>query len=90
MTTAHKPTWKPAVGRSDEGGYQMGGVGSLAFSSKDMPSELTLKERQPGQGIVGHASREVLKAKLLEREHAARKRKSGGGERPSRRRSASH
>ncbi|KAK8809224.1 hypothetical protein WA171_000808 [Blastocystis sp. BT1] len=52
MSTAHKPTWSPAAGRSSgngnitAGGYLTGGSLSMHFSAKDLPGHLNLKMRE--------------------------------------------
>lgn len=45
MTTAHRPTWKAAVGRADEGGWNAGGAISTQRSALDAPAHLSLKTR---------------------------------------------
>ncbi|KAL7571538.1 hypothetical protein ACA910_020957 [Epithemia clementina (nom. ined.)] len=45
MTTAHRPTWKAAVGRANEGGWTAGGASSTQQSALDAPSQLSLKVR---------------------------------------------
>ena len=45
MTTAHRPTWKAAVGRAQEGGWSAGGAISTAKSVLDEPSHTKLKFR---------------------------------------------
>ena len=44
MTTAHRPTWKPAVGGSEQGGNKIT-VPTRQYSSKDIPGYTTLKHR---------------------------------------------
>ena len=44
MTTAHRATFKPAVGGSDQGGNRLM-MPSRQFSSKDMAGHTILKER---------------------------------------------
>ena len=43
MTTAHRPTWKAAVGRGGQGGWSAGGAISTAQSAFEAPQQLTLK-----------------------------------------------
>lgn len=43
MTTAHRPTWKAAVGRAGTGGWSAGGAISTAQSAFEAPAQLTLK-----------------------------------------------
>jgi len=49
MTTAHRPTWKAAVGKSQEGGWSSGGSVSTLRSILDAPSHTKLKVRHPSQ-----------------------------------------
>jgi protein CWC15 len=74
MTTAHRPTWKAAVGRADrgEGGVGFGGRGiSTKTSALDAPAHTKLKFR-PGHESQQHRQseeeKEALKRKLLELE----------------------
>jgi protein CWC15 len=53
MTTAHRPTWKAAVGRAQEGGWSSGGAISTQSSSRDLASHTKLKYRQGAQRAVG-------------------------------------
>jgi len=75
MTTAHRPTWKAAVGRSDEGGWSAGGAPSAAVSALDLPSHTSLKVRK-GSQLVGDR-RAALQKSLLELEQAEQTSKSG-------------
>jgi protein CWC15 len=43
MTTAHRPTWKAAVGRANQGGWEAGGAVSTAKSALEAPGQLSLK-----------------------------------------------
>lgn len=43
MTTAHRPTWKAAVGRANQGGWSAGGAVSTAVSALEAPGQLSLK-----------------------------------------------
>ena len=45
MTTAHRPTWKAAVGQSNEGGWTAGGAVSHQSSVLDAPAHTQLKLR---------------------------------------------
>jgi protein CWC15 len=48
MTTAHRPTWKPAVGRANQGGWNAGGAVSTSVSALEAPGQLSLKHlRKP-------------------------------------------
>lgn len=46
MTTAHRPTWHSVRGGSEQGGNRIV-VPSRQYSSKDMPSQTSLKLRPP-------------------------------------------
>lgn len=73
MSTAHRPTWNPAVGKEVKGG-------SRQFSTRDVASHTKLKFRQPGQGGSNEIEKRDLKAQLekAEAEARARKRKAAG------------
>lgn len=49
MTTAHRPTWAPIQGGSEQGGNRII-VPSRQYSAKDLPGHTVLKTRQLGQG----------------------------------------
>jgi protein CWC15 len=66
MTTAHRPTWKAAVGRSEEGGWSAGGSNSTKRSALDAPAHTKLKFRS-----VGENKEEALKKSLEALEQAA-------------------
>jgi hypothetical protein len=68
MTTAHRPTWKPATGRGNEGGY---GNRSALLSHLDLPSHTQLKFR-PEAVDKKQALRDSL-LKLEAAEHAQMK-----------------
>ena len=65
MTTAHRPTWKAAVGRENEGGWSAGGAVSTQRSALDAPAHTKLKFRQRGDD-----QKEALKKSLLALEEA--------------------
>ncbi|KMS94473.1 hypothetical protein BVRB_021060, partial [Beta vulgaris subsp. vulgaris] len=67
MTTAHKPTYHPAVGSANQGGYRYR-TPRLQFSSKDMPGQTRLKYRQLGQNSVEEMLERDLYSELEERE----------------------
>jgi len=46
MTTAHRPTWKAAVAKASEGGWDAGGSVSALKSALNLPSHTKLKTRQ--------------------------------------------
>lgn len=48
MTTAHRATWNPAAGGSDQGGNKLM-VPSRQYSSKDLPGYTEMRERKMGQ-----------------------------------------
>jgi len=70
MTTAHRPTWSAATGTAagQHGHWSSGGAISMAFSAKDLPSQLKMKERQIGQNTKAELATRDLKAELRERE----------------------
>lgn len=47
MTTAHRPTWNSVRGGSEQGGNVLVQP-TRAYSSRDMPAHLKLKERHEG------------------------------------------
>ena len=51
MTTAHRPTWKAAVGQASTGGWTAGGAVSTAVSSLDMAAHTKLKVRTGPQMV---------------------------------------
>src|SRR5690349_3217775 len=67
MTTAHKPTYHPAVGSANQGGYRYR-TARLQFSSKDMPGQTKLKYRQFGQNSVEEMMERDLQSELDQRE----------------------
>jgi len=44
MTTAHKPTFNPAIGSTNQGGYQYL-TPRVQISTRDLPGELKMKYR---------------------------------------------
>lgn len=62
MTTAHRPTWKSAVGRENEGGWTAGGAASAQVSALDAPAHLTLKTRRADGGDKKAALKKSLLA----------------------------
>jgi protein CWC15 len=70
MTTAHRPTWKAAVGQANEGGWSAGGASSHQRSALDAPAHTKLKVRS---GAQAKEDRErILQQSLLAMEEAAR------------------
>ena len=67
MTSAHRPTWKAAVGGSEQGGSVLY-IPTRQYSSRDMPSHLNMKTREPGQGTTEEAKQIDFKSDLLARE----------------------
>ena len=67
MTTAHRPTWKPAVGKASEGGWSAGGARSTGVSALDLASHTQLKIRK-GSQVVDR--KKALKESLLKLEQA--------------------
>ncbi len=70
MTTAHRPTWKSAVGQSSTGGWSAGGATSSAKAALSLPSHTQLKVRQ-GNQLVDR--QKALKESLLKLEQAEKK-----------------
>eukprot|EP00547_Thalassionema_nitzschioides_P017905 CAMPEP_0194242526 /NCGR_PEP_ID=MMETSP0158-20130606/8031_1 /TAXON_ID=33649 /ORGANISM="Thalassionema nitzschioides, Strain L26-B" /LENGTH=243 /DNA_ID=CAMNT_0038977633 /DNA_START=13 /DNA_END=744 /DNA_ORIENTATION=- len=70
MTTAHRPTWKPAVGRGDGGGWTAGGTASGRTATLDLASHTKLKFRK-GEQVVD--KRAALRDSLLKLEEAEKK-----------------
>lgn len=68
MTTAHRPTWKAAVGKTGEGGYN---TISTQSSALDMAAHTKMKQRT-GHQIIGDR-RAILKASLLKLEDSEAK-----------------
>jgi protein CWC15 len=68
MSTAHRPTWDPAQGRSTN-------INTRQYSSRDMASHTKLKFRQVGQSSAGEVKKRDLLKELKEaEEQVARKR----------------
>lgn len=70
MTTAHRPTWKAAVGQAQEGGWTAGGAKSTAVSALDVAAHTKLKLRKGPQVVDKRAA---LKESLLKLEEAEAK-----------------
>ena len=68
MTTAHRPTFHPAVGSAHQGGYRLY-AGTRQYSSRDLPGQTQLKFRQIGQGSEEEMQLRDLKQELEDREH---------------------
>ncbi|KAL3810505.1 hypothetical protein ACHAXA_005647 [Cyclostephanos tholiformis] len=77
MTTAHRPTWKAAVGRAQEGAWSTGGKPSLQSSARDLAAHTKLKFRTgPQASALGDRRSEALKESLLRMEEAERQAES--------------
>ena len=63
MTTAHRPTWKAAVGKAQEGGWTAGGARSTLRSVLEEPSHTTLKTRSDAP--TKSKREEILQKSLL-------------------------
>ncbi|KZT55681.1 Cwf15/Cwc15 cell cycle control protein [Calocera cornea HHB12733] len=68
MSTAHRPTWTPAQGKTARGNTRQ-------FSARDMAAHTKLKFRQPGQGGAAEVGLRDLRRELEEAEEEARRRK---------------
>ncbi|GMH42743.1 hypothetical protein BSKO_10662 [Bryopsis sp. KO-2023] len=67
MTTAHRPTWAPALGGEEQGGNRLF-VPSRAYSAKDQPSHTKLKFRVEGQQSKSEVKDRDLLLELEEKE----------------------
>jgi protein CWC15 len=67
MTTAHKPTFHPAVATCHQGGYKFFATGQQ-ISARNLPGQLELKYRQPGQNDESDLRFKDFKADLEMRE----------------------
>jgi len=70
MTTAHRPTWKAAVGKASEGGWTAGGAATTAISALDVAAHTKLKTRQ---GKQVSDPKQALRESLLALEQAEQK-----------------
>ena len=73
MTTAHRPTWKAAVGKASGGVGSLSGISSKAVSELDAPAHTKLKLRA-GPQIVDRTK--ALQEALLKMVNDERKRRS--------------
>ncbi|GAB6019650.1 complexed with cef1p [Chamberlinius hualienensis] len=69
MTTAARPTFDPARGKNDKDLSSL----SKQYSSRDLPSHLKLKYRQPGQDTSGEIRNRDFRKDLEDREKVASK-----------------
>jgi len=70
MTTAHRPTWKAAVGQASTGGWTAGGATSSSKAVLSLPSHSQLKLRT-GSQVVDR--QKALKESLLKLQEAEQK-----------------
>ncbi|EGG03807.1 uncharacterized protein MELLADRAFT_89913 [Melampsora larici-populina 98AG31] len=73
MSSAHRPTWTPAMGKDAR-------LNTKQYSSRDIAGHTKLKYRQPGQNSINEISRRDLKLELIlaEKEANAKKRRAAG------------
>ncbi|KAG0148415.1 hypothetical protein CROQUDRAFT_90340 [Cronartium quercuum f. sp. fusiforme G11] len=73
MSSAHRPTWTPAMGKDAR-------LNTKQYSSRDIAGHTKLKFRQPGQNSQSDISRRDLKLELelAERDAIAKKRRAAG------------
>ncbi|KAA1070948.1 hypothetical protein PGT21_004562 [Puccinia graminis f. sp. tritici] len=73
MSSAHRPTWTPAMGKDAR-------MNTKQYSSRDIAAHTKLKYRQPGQNSKDDLARRDLKLELemAERESAAKRRRAAG------------
>ncbi|PNH08224.1 Protein CWC15 [Tetrabaena socialis] len=76
MTTAHRPTWAPAIGGEEQGGMRIFKP-SVQMSAKNLPGHTKLKFRQDGQNSVGDVFAKDLRAELEDKERKHFHQKSG-------------
>lgn len=67
MTTAHRPTYNPTKGGNIQGGNKLY-YPTQQYSSKDLPSNLQVKTRRPGQGTIKEVNKKNFKQELFQRE----------------------
>jgi protein CWC15 len=75
MTTAARPTWEPAKGGNMRGETNLGML-SKQVSTRDLPTQLTLKYRGEGQGHEESYVETDYKRELVDRERKAREDKN--------------
>merc|ERR1719163_252416 len=69
MTTAHKPTFHPAVGSANQGHYRWHAP-KQQISARDLNAHLDMKVRQPGQNTVTEMASRDFRLELQKREKA--------------------
>eukprot|EP00037_Helgoeca_nana_P001038 m.24942 g.24942 ORF g.24942 m.24942 type:complete len:222 (-) comp11370_c0_seq1:355-1020(-) len=67
MTTAHRPTWTPAIGGTGKNEGKLGAL-SKQFSVRDQAAHTKLKVRQEGQDTSSELTQKDFRAELEERE----------------------
>eukprot|EP01025_Chloroclados_australasicus_P006160 TRINITY_DN12008_c0_g2_i4.p1 TRINITY_DN12008_c0_g2~~TRINITY_DN12008_c0_g2_i4.p1 ORF type:complete len:269 (+),score=48.54 TRINITY_DN12008_c0_g2_i4:88-807(+) len=67
MSTAHRPTWAPAIGGTEQGGNREY-VPSVQQSALNLPAHTKLKFRQAGQGSKDELQQKDLRAELISKE----------------------
>mmetsp|Transcript_35721 Transcript_35721/g.93366 ORF Transcript_35721/g.93366 Transcript_35721/m.93366 type:complete len:221 (-) Transcript_35721:286-948(-) len=67
MTTAHRPTWTPAIGGTGKAEGKLGAL-SKQYSVRDQAAHTKLKVRRDGQDTEGELAKRDFKAELEERE----------------------
>ena len=81
MTTAHKPTFHPAVGTANQGGYRYL-TDKVQMSARDLPGQLQMKYRQIGQNAPSEIEKRDLESELNKKEKEYEKKKMIGIEYP--------
>ena len=77
MTTAHKPTFHPAVGTANQGGYRYL-TRKEQMSARDLPGQLTMKYRKIGQNAPSEIKQRDLIQELEKREAVHEKKQLHG------------
>ncbi|VDP16275.1 unnamed protein product [Soboliphyme baturini] len=77
MTTAHRPTFTPALGGTGKNEGDLSKI-SKQYSSRDMPSHTKLKQRLPGQGNTEDLKGRDFRRDLEDREKSTTKERHGG------------
>ena len=67
MTTAHRPTYHPAVGSANAGGFRFH-TPRQTVHSRDLTAHTKLKLRQPGQSSQQELQQRDLRQELIDRE----------------------
>ena len=78
MTTAHRPTFVGTRGGNEQGGNKLY-IPSIMYSAKDLPSNLKLKSRRPGQGTMRDLKGKDFRSEILKREQHNLKERRGLG-----------